>query len=448
MSISENYIRAQQLVESSEYQALRSFLNSLHHADVAEIIEEAQENEIDIIVSYLGNELLAETLVELEGDLFESIISKIDTKVLAKRLLPLLDSDDAVDLLENVSEKQRAQIISQLSETKSNSKIIRILNYPKDTAGSLMGTELVSVSLNLNIRQAIRSIRSQATGLDHVAAVYVIDDNRKLLGLLSLRSFLTNPPNKLVEDIYKKDVVSVKSMDSFIEVSNTMRKYDLLSLPVVGEDDTLLGRITMDDVLEQMQEGNKKEFGLFSGIFGDISVGDNFFKITKARIPWLIIGLFGGLLAASIIRLFENNISVSPEMVFYIPLIAAMAGNVGIQSSSIIVQALAENETIASTSSLLFKEFIVSLLNGGILGLLTIIYFVLFSVQGVLGGLLVSFSLLCVVIFASIFGTVVPLFLHKFKINPALSTGPFITTTSDIVGLIIYFKLVGFSNLF
>lgn len=433
-----------QLLKNKDETALRGKINNFHPADIADIIEQSDNEMADSIVYFLTDENLAETLVEIDKTFFKQIVSKIEPKTIAKKLIPHLESDDAADLLEDVSEEKRISIISQLNENEFSNKVVKLLNYPDGTAGSLMATELISVNMNLNITQAFRKMRSQATKVENVYSVYVVDDNRKLIGLVSLKKILVKPKNTLISELVDTDIIYVKATDSFSNVVNKMSKYDLLTLPVVSEDNTLLGKITMDDVLDEIQEDSEKGMSLFSGIFGDININDSILKITQARIPWLIIGLFGGLLAASVIKGFETELEIFPEMIFFIPLIAAMAGNVGIQSSSIIVQAVANHNTILpKTINLIKKEFTIGMLNGAILSILVMLYSLLFS-NGIEVGRVVSIALFCVIIFASIFGTIIPLMLHKLKINPALSTGPFITTTNDVIGLIIYFQMIGF----
>ena len=255
---------------------------------------------------------------------------------------------------------------------------------------------------------------------------------------MSLKSLLFAKRGTLVKDIYIENVRSVNSDESTEEVASMMQKYDFVALPVLNPDRILIGRITIDDVVDIIQEEAEKDYQMASGISENVESSDSVFALTRARLPWLIVGLVGGVLGAKVIGLFEVQLGQFPEMALFIPLIAAMAGNVGVQSSAIVVQGIASNNIdLSGIVGKLFKEFRVALLNGIVCAIL--IFLFIFLVDSDLKlGLTVGLSLLAVIIFAGIFGTLVPLLLHKRNIDPALATGPFITTSNDVIGLFLY----------
>jgi len=316
--------------------------------------------------------------------------------------------------------------------------IVDLLNYDEDSAGGLMAKELIRVNENWGVATCIREMRKQAEELDEIYYIYVVSDENVLLGILSLKALLLASASTRVKDIYDADVRSVQTDADSEEVAQIMEKYDLIVLPVVDSIGRLMGRITIDDVVDVIRDEAEKDYQLASGITTDVETTDSPARLSRARLPWLIIGLLGGIVVAAVIGRFENDIQINPEMAFFIPLIAAMAGNVGIQSSAIIVQGIASNSLgLESTYRKLGKELIVSLMNGLILSGLLFLYNFFISHNLALT-FTVSTSLFVVIIFAALFGTLIPLLLNKLKIDPALATGPFITTMNDIVGLAIY----------
>ena len=282
-------------------------------------------------------------------------------------------------------------------------------------------------------------MRKQAEEVDKVYTIYVVDDDDVLLGTLSLKKLLLSPEKTFIKNIYNEKVFSVKANSDDEEVANIMEKYDLIVLPVVDDLNRLIGRITIDDVVDVMKEEAMEDYNKASGISEQVDASDNILTLTRARLPWLLIGLMGGIMGAEVIGIFdiENNI----ELAFFTPLIAAMGGNVGVQSAAIIVQGLASNNLgIDSLAQRLMKELGVALLNGIICsGLIMIITSLIGYPNSI--SFTVSISLMAVIIFAALFGTFIPLVLDKYKIDPALATGPFITTVNDVLGLFIYFMI-------
>jgi len=427
-------------VNRRDVEYLLAAINELYSADIAEILDELSDEEARYLYSLLNKEEAAEVLMELEDDIREKFINSFSTAEIARDVIDNLDSDDAADLINELPGKLRKDVLSQISDREQAQNIADLLYYPDDTAGGLMAKELVKVNINWHVVTCIREMRNQATEVENVYSVYVIDDNNSLVGLLSLERLLIASPRDKIADLYNPDVISVKAYQKAEEVAQIMTKYDLVVLPVVDELERLIGRITIDDVIDFVQDEAEKDYQLMSGISHDIETTDKIWEITQGRLFWLIVALFGGIIGSRVISNYEDQISINPEMAFFMPLIAAMAGNVGVQSSALIVKALANNTLTGGIVPRLFKELTVGLINGLVCSLLLLGYSLFYTPSFALS-MTVSVSLLTVILFASLFGTFVPLTLNRFKIDPALATGPFITTSNDIIGLFIYFLI-------
>ena len=416
---------------------LLEIINNLHHADVAEILEKTNIENAKFIYNNIQQGKNALVLIEIDNDLRKSILLSLSAKDIADKIIVHLESDDAVNIINELSNKKKYLVLSKIKNKDLAYDISDLLNYEQNTAGSLMAKELIKVNQNWNTLKCLKEMRKQANGIKQVHTIYVVNDNNKLIGLLSLRKLLLTSNDISIKEIVKKNIISVSAYERKENIANIMNKYDLVVIPVVDKHNKLIGRITIDDVLSVVKEEAEKDYQLASGISEDVEINDNILDITRARLPWLIIGMFGGILSAKIIGIFdlENNF----ELTFFIPLIAAMGGNVGIQSSAIVVQSIA-NRSFGNESILekLFKELRVALLNGLICSLIILLSTYLLGYNPALSAT-VSISLLSVIIFAALFGAFVPLSLKKIKIDPALATGPFITTINDVLGLLIYF---------
>jgi magnesium transporter len=418
---------------------LLKLIEELHPADIAEIFDELTIDEAQYIYSKLNKEDAADVLVELEEDVREQFLEHLSGKEIASVFIDNMDSDDAADVIGELPEEKQEEVLSYVSDVEQAGDIVDLLSYDEDTAGGLMATELISVNENWTVSKCMEEIRKQAEEVDDIFFVYVVDDSNMLKGTLPLKKLLIASSNTLIKDICDTDIIMVKTDAKSEEVANIMDKYDLVALPVVDSIGRLKGRITIDDVVDVIKEEAEKDYQMISGISSDVEASDNVFQLTRARVPWLLIGLFGGTLSARVLGNFGDEISLYPAMAFFISMITATGGNVGIQSSSIIVQGLA-NKTLGleTTVKKLFKELSVAIVTGLFLGLLAFIYNFLTSDSYALT-FSVSTALFSVIIFSSLFGTFVPLALNKIKIDPALATGPFITTTNDVTGLFIYF---------
>ncbi len=416
-------------------------LELLHPADIAEIYDELSIEEATYLYMLLDPEIASDVLVELEENDREKFLNSLPSELIASQFIDHMDSDDAADVIGDLDEAKKQEILLHIDDVEQAGDIVDLLGYHEDTAGGLMAKELIRVNENWGVATCIREMRKQAEDLDEIYYIYVVNNENVLLGILSLKALLLASASTKVRDIYNADIRSVQTDARSEEVAQIMEKYDLIVLPVTDSIGRLMGRITIDDVVDVIREEAERDYQLASGITTDVETTDSPARLSRARLPWLIIGLFGGIVVAAVIGRFEEDIQINPEMAFFIPLIAAMAGNVGIQSSAIIVQGIASNSLgLESTKKKLFKELLVALLNGLILSGLLFLYNFFVSDNLALT-FTVSTSLFVVIIFAALFGTLIPLLLNRVKIDPALATGPFITTMNDIMGLIIYFLM-------
>ena len=430
----------EQLIVSKNDQQLEVLLNDMHHADIAEILDELDFDQATYIFKVLDSEKTAEILLEVDEDLRENILSRLSPKEIAEEL-DELDTNDAADIIAELSQRKKSEVISEMQDVEHAKDIVDLLRYDEDTAGGLMHKELVKVNENWNVLTCVREMRIQAEYISKVHSIYVVDDEDRLLGRLSLKDLLTTSSRTPIREVYIKKLNSVNVEDEDVVVARIMQKYDLEAIPVVDELGRLVGRITIDDIVDVIKDEADEDYQLAAGISQDVEADDSIFDLTKARLPWLVLALLGGFMTVKVIGLFESAMLEYGKLFLFTPLIAAMAGNVGVQSSAIIVQGLANNTLSGSLFNRLIKEITLSLLNGAILASILFIgtHFVLgFTIQMVS---IVAISLISVIITASLIGTFIPIILNKYGIDPALATGPFITTSNDIIGTFIYFTI-------
>lgn len=426
-------------IEASNDKPIIALFEEMHYADVAEILDELSFDDIIYIIKLIDSEKTSAVLMELDEDIREKILQKLSAKEIAEEVEEL-DSDDAADIIGELSEERQEAVMSQIEDEEHVKEIEELLSYDEDSAGGLMAKELVKVNENWNVLKCVREMRSQAEEVTRVHSIYVVDDNEKLKGRLSLKDLLITSTKTAISEVYIPKVDFVNVHDDLDEVSNKMRKYDLEAIPVVDNDGVLLGRITIDDIVDIIKEEADKDYQLAAGLTQDVEADDSILQLTKARLPWLFLGLLGGVGAFLIMQMFENTFEENAVLFFFTPLIAAMAGNVGVQSSAIIVQGLANDDVKGSINSRLIKEMLLAALNGLVLAVF--LFGFVWLCEGKMNtALAISASLVAVIIVAGLIGTFVPLFLNKRGIDPAIATGPFITTSNDIFGILIYFMI-------
>ncbi len=427
----------EQLIETQNGTDLVALLEDVHYADVAEIINELNEDEATYLIKLLDSDKTSDVLTELDEDIREAILNNLSSKEIAEEIEEL-DTDDAADIIAELPEEIVQEVISEIEDREHAQDIVELLRYDENSAGGLMAKELVKVNENWNVLTCVKEMRAQASNVTRVHSIYVVDDEEVLKGRLSLKDLLTTSTTAQIRDVYIPKVDSVNVSEKPEEVAKIMSKYDLEAIPVIDEMGRLVGRITIDDIVDVIKEEAEKDYQLAAGISQTVEADDNIWELTRARLPWLFLGLVGGVGAAAIMGGFEAMISEHAILFYFTPLIAAMAGNVGVQSSAIIVQGLANDDLKGSISNRLFKETLLALLNGLILAAILLL-FTWFWKGHFYTALAISASLVTVIIVAGIIGTFIPLFLNQRGIDPAIATGPFITTSNDIFGILIYF---------
>ena len=430
--------KIRELIESGSESEIKTLIGELHPADIAEIMDELSLDEAKSIYLLLDGETASDTLLEIPENDRRKLLKVLPAEFIASKFIEFMDSDDAADIVGELDEDVQQEVLNEIGDIEQAGDIVDLLEYDEESAGGLMAKELVSVNENLSVQGCLKAISEQSENVDEIYYVYVVDDMGVLKGILSLKKLILAKTNQKISSLYNTDVKSVMTETPQEEVANKMEKYDLVAIPVVDSIGRLKGRITIDDVIDIIREEAEKDYQMVSGITGDVESNDRVWELTKARIPWLFIGLLGGILGAIVIGHNDETLKQIPQMVFFIPLIAAMAGNVGVQSSSIVVQSIASGaRDIESMSQKLLKEFTIALITAVVFAALIFVFNFIKEGDMILTWA-VSVSLFIVIIFASLFGTLIPLLLNKLKIDPALATGPFITTMNDILGLFIY----------
>ena len=433
--------RIKKLILSEDKSKVIEKLKDVHYADLAEIFELLEISEVVYIIKIFDKQKSADALAELDEDIREGIIENLSEKEIAEKIEEL-DSDDATDIISELTEERQERVFSQIKDSSLAEDIKELLKYGENTAGGLMAKELVKVNENLSISKCLDEIRKQAKNVSRVHSIYVVDSGNKLKGRLSLKDLVTAKVRTRVKDIYIPNVDYVHVNLEGEEVAKVMSKYDLEAIPVVNNRKILLGRITIDDIVDLIKDEAEKDYQLAAGISSEVEANDSIFQLTKARLPWLFLGLLGGIGSVFILKDFEQimNEPNLRNLFFYTPLIAAMAGNVGVQSSAIIVQGLANDLVKGSLLSILIKEVGLSLINGLALALVLIVFGQIVN-QDLLMSFTIAGSMMGVIVIAALVGTFIPIILDKQGIDPAIATGPFITTANDIFGIFLFFYI-------
>ena len=432
--------RIEQLVEEKNNAGLKLHLEELHHADIADILDEISLDDATYVIKLLGSHKTAEVLMELSEDDRDKIINNLSPREIANEIQEM-DTDDAADIVAELSDDLKQSVIAYIQDEEHADNIVELLRYDEDSAGGLMAKELVKVNENWSVTGCMSEMREQAEEVTRVHSIYVVDNKDRLKGRLSLKDLLTAPSDAQISDIYipKVDYVTVHTAGE--EVARIMQKYDLEAIPVINEVGRLVGRITVDDIIDFIKEEAEKDYQMAAGISEDVEADDSLWQLTRARLPWLILALIGGFVSVKVLGTFDAAMEKHGELFFFVPLIAAMAGNVGVQSSAIVLQGLANQSLKGSLFKRLIKEVLLSLLNGSVLAILLIVGGMLLLDLNLDFGLTVGISLISVIITAALIGTFVPIILDKQGIDPAMATGPFITTSNDICGILIYFSI-------
>ena len=439
--ISREFIeKIEKLVENKNNKELLVQFENMHHADIAETLEELSLDDATYVIKLLESDKTAEVLMELDEEDREKVLNNLSAKEIAEEIEEM-DTDDAADIVGELSPEIKEMVIANIEDEQHADDIVDLLRYDENSAGGLMAKELVKVNENWSVIGCMSEMRDQAENVTRVHSIYVVDNKNRLKGRLSLKDLITAPSTAQISDVYinKVDYVSVDTKGE--EVARIMQKYDLEAIPVVNEMGKLVGRITIDDIVDFIREEAEKDYQMAAGISEDVEADSSIWQLTRARLPWLILALLGGFISVNVLETFDGAMEKHGALFFFVPLIAAMAGNVGVQSSAIVLQGLANNSLRGSLLNRLVKEVLLSLLNGFVLALLLVLGGVFLLNLDFDFGLTVAISLISVIITASLIGTFVPIILDKQGIDPAMATGPFITTSNDICGILIYFSI-------
>ncbi len=432
--------QVEQLIEVNNDKELRTLLNEFHYADIAEILDELNLEEAVYVIKLLDSETTSDILMELDEDNREKVLKNLSAKEIAVEVEEL-DTDDAADIISELPEARQQAVIAQIEDEEHKAEITELLAYDEDTAGGLMAKELVKVYETWTVAGCMRRIRGQAEEVTRVHSIYVVNKEEKLIGRLSLKDLIVAKSEQKIADLVKVNVDYVNVHDDVEDVAKIMAKYDLEAIPVLDDNEILLGRITIDDIVDVLKEEADKDYQLAAGITQDVEADDSILKLTKARLPWLLIGMFGGIGAASIINGFSDAMFKFPSLLIFIPLVQATAGNVGVQSSAIVVQGLANDTIKGEILKRLFKESLLALVNGIAIAciVLLISHFAFNTTYEV--SITIGISLIAVILMAALIGTFIPIFLDKRGVDPAVATGPFITTSNDVFGILMYFLI-------
>ncbi len=438
--VTEDFIdHIQALIANENEGALREILSGEHHADIAEVFDEINGQEAAYLVRLLDSEQTSEALMELDEDVRERLLFNLTPQEIADEVQEM-DTDDAVDMIAELDDDIQRAVIDQIEDAEHKADIREMLLYDENSAGGLMAKELIKVKETWTVAGCVREMRRQAEEVTRVHSIYVVSKENELIGRLSLKDLLTSTAQTKISEIYIPKVDAVNVNDPGEDVAKLMQKYDLEAVPVIDDAQKLLGRITIDDIVDFIKDEADKDYQMAAGITGEAEADDTIVELVRARLPWLVLGLIGSLGAVNIMQAFDGALSSHPELFFFTPLVAAVAGNVGVQSSAIIVQGLANDNVKGSLFHRLLKEVGLSLLNGVALGILVIIFGLVFDF-GILVSITIATAMLSVIIVASLVGTFVPIILDKRGIDPAIATGPFITTSNDIFGILLFFSI-------
>ena len=432
-----NHIK--ELIEQKDSVLLQEAVSRLHPADIAEICVELTTEQARFLYRQLDNETAADALIEMDEDLRHDLLEELPSEAIARRFVNYMDTDDAVEIIRDMDEEKQEEVLSNIQDIELAGDIVDLLQYDEDTAGGLMSTEMVVVNGNWSMPECLKEMRQQAEELDDIYYIYVVDDDERLCGLFPLKKMITSPSVSKVKHVMDTKIISVDVDTPIDEVTMLIEKYNLVAIPVVDKINRLVGQITVDDIMDEVREQTEHDQQLTAGLAQNIETSDSVFVQTKARLPWLIIGMLGGIGSSLLLNCFTSTLGSHPEMALFIPLLAGMGGNVGTQSSAIAVQGLANNSLNPKhIFRHILKEMVVAIINATILSLMVYMYnFFVYGPTDIVS-LSVPLSLFVVVMFASAFGTFIPMVLERININPAVATGPFIQIINDLSGMTFY----------
>ncbi len=430
----------QYLIQAGDTAKLKNIIVDSHAADIADLLRELSEEDALEFFKLVDAEMASDVLIELDQVTREHLIDAIGLKRLTS-IIDEMDSDDAADVVAELDAKVAQRVLSGIG-SDDRAEVEALLRHQEDTAGGIMALEYIAVYDDQTVDDAIQEIRIRAEEIDEIFYVYAVDRGHRLVGVVPIKSLFLRNRRRMIRDVMHTDIISVDVDMDQEQVANIVQKYDLSAVPVVDRHGRLVGRITFDDIVDVMREEATEDMQRMAGITEDVVVQEmSPFRISRSRLPWLIVAFVGQLVAAFVLSKYEGTLAQKAVLIFFIPLIMAMGGNAGIQTSTVIVRSIAlEGSAQLNRKSLFWREFRVAMLNAALLGILISGFF--YAWQGdFLLGVTIGIALMFVIINSAAFGALIPSMLVKFEIDPAIATGPFITTTNDIIGLIIYLSL-------
>jgi len=432
-----------EVIENKDAAKLKAILDEMHPADIAELCDELDVEDARLVYRQLDNETAADVLVEMDEDNRKRLLDELPSELIASKFIDNMDTDDAVDIIQDLDEDKQEEVLAHIGDIEQASDIVDLMQYDEDTAGGLMGTEMVVVNENMSMPECLQEMRKQAEDLDDIYNVYVVDDDGRLKGVFPLKKMITNPSVSKVKYVMDEDVISTKVDTPIDDVVQMIEKYNLVSVPVIDSIGRLQGQITVDDVIDELREQQEHDYQMASGLTGDVETADNVFRQVASRIPWLLIGMLGGILSSLLLEKCSPKFAVNELLLLFIPLIAGTGGNVGTQSSALVVQGLANGSlTTSNIWKQVFKESAVALMNAIVLSLLVFGYNCFKYGLGNSVTYVVPATMFSLVLIGTLWGTLLPLLFEKVKIDPAIATGPFVQITNDILGIGIYTAVV------
>lgn len=432
-----------EIIENQDAVKLKIILDDMHPADIAELCDMLNVDDARLIYHQLDNETAADVLVEMDEDNRKRLLDELPSEVIAKKFIDNMETDDAVDIIQDLDEEKQEEVLAHIDDIEQASEIVDLMQYDEDSAGGLMATEMVVVNENMSMPECLQEMRKQAEDLDDIYNVYVVDDDGRLKGVFPLKKMITNPSVSKVKYVMDEDLISTRVETPIDEVVQLIEKYNLVSVPVIDSIGRLQGQITVDDVIDELREQQEHDYQMASGLTGYVEPADSVFRQMWSRVPWLLIGIFGGILNSKLLEHFESSFAAFTSLLFFIPLIGGTGGNVGTQSSALVVQGLANGSL--NTSNILrqvFKESAVALMNAIALSLLVFVYNVFAFGLADPVTYAVPITMFILVIVATLWGTLLPLLFEKINIDPAIATGPFVQIGNDLLGMNIYMVVI------
>ncbi|WKZ70655.1 MAG: magnesium transporter [Melioribacteraceae bacterium] len=438
---SEIFENISTLIENQADKNLLSILADLHPADLGEIINHLDFEDAVYTFKLLDHETAGEVLTELDENLREKLLAEIETDHIVN-IVDQLDSDDATDIVSDLPEQIQEHVLDKIDKEYSED-VKQLLKYPEDSAGGIMNSDFIFVYESQLVKDAIEEVRKNAEEIDNIYYIYVLKDDHKLVGTVSLKSLLTNPLDKPLSGVMEEDLLYVTPDVDQEEVARIIEKYDLVAIPVVDENMIMLGRITIDDVVDVINEEASEDLQRIAGLSEEEEYSDSSFRISRIRLPWLVVALIGQMLSAVVLASFEASLEKMIIATFFIPIVMAMGGSTGTQAAIVMVKSLTESEFwISDSFSRLFKEFRVALINATVCGAILLLVSHFFFENEIRFSFVLTVALFVIMTNATMVGAIIPIGFKKFGVDPAIATGPFVTTMNDILGLIIYLTLV------